>query len=101
MHGLIWFLIGAYLVLFRESIEKDKGSLFRPLVVARYLIVLMGFFAFYNGIIYNDFTSISFNFFHSCYSPNYALNFSNELEYLWEGKGCVYAFGLDPIWSKS
>lgn len=31
------------------------------------MVLLMGFFAFYNGIIYNDFAGISLNLFGSCY----------------------------------
>lgn len=36
----------------------------------RYIVTLMGFFALFAGTMYNDFLSLSFNTFGSCYDPN-------------------------------
>lgn len=53
----------------------------------------MGFFAFYCGIIYNEYLSLSFNVFGTCYDivDGSAILRSN----------CVYPLGVDPIWSIS
>ena len=36
----------------------------------RYLFLMMGIFAFFSGIIYNDFLSLPWNIFGSCYIDN-------------------------------
>ncbi len=53
----------------------------------------MGFFALFNGLIYNDFTSIALNMFGSCY-VNPSMKLSNKPL----SKSCVYPFGIDPVW---
>jgi len=52
----------------------------------------MGFFAVYAGFIYNDFASIPFDIFGSCYNK---VEHSLQTERI---EGCVYPFGLDPKW---
>lgn len=91
-HGGLLFIFGLYLLWFKDSILADKTSMIKGLVPARYLIVLMGFFALYSGMVYNDFLSLNLNLFGSCYEI--------------EGEeavptNCVYPFGLDPIWGKA
>ena len=55
-HGLCLLCYGIYL-----SRNSDNKSLC-------YLILLFGFFSFYNGLIYNEFAGLSLNLFGSCYS---------------------------------
>ncbi len=108
-HGFILFMIGIYLCFFAESIKKSDSA-FKVMVPARcfffllinlfnrYLIILMGFFAFYNGIIYNDFLSIPLNLFGSCFF----INTDEKGNRFWDKhKDCTYSFGLDPVWAVS
>jgi V-type H+-transporting ATPase subunit a len=94
-HGSLLMLFGTWLI-FKKS--TDNGSLIEILASHKYLIFLMGFFATYCGIIYNDFLSISLNIFGSCYNlegsvaGNIVPRMSIE---------CVYPVGIDPIWSIS
>lgn len=70
-HGALLFCFGMYLVLWKDSILGDRtGSLLKSLIPARYLVALMGFFALYAGLIYNDFLSLNLNLFGSCYDIN-------------------------------
>jgi V-type H+-transporting ATPase subunit a len=64
-------------------------------VPVRYLLLMMGFFAFYNGCIYNEFLSIPTNLWGSCYEridPNDHHNRECDKIY----PECVYPFGFDP-----
>ena len=54
-HGFILFMIGGLMCLFADALKK--GPL-KGVVEARYLIVMMGFFATFCGICYNDFMAI-------------------------------------------
>ena len=69
--------LALYLITFKNSIERGNGLL-KLFVPVRFFILLMGFFAFFNGLIYNDFTSLTFNFFGSCYNTEVI----NKLIYL-------------------
>lgn len=50
---------------------------------------MMGFFAVFCGLIYNDFLSMPLNFFGSCF------DFESG------DKECTYIFGVDPYWGLS
>lgn len=67
-HGLLLFSFGSYLVLSNEKISKGNNALLKNFSKARYLLFLMGFFAFYCGWMYNDFLSIPLDLFGSCYT---------------------------------
>ena len=89
-HGGVLFAIGIILTKNYEDLKKKDG--FKDLLIARYLLLLMGFFAFFAGFIYNDFLSLPFNLFGSCFEqkPN-----SEETEWI---SGCNYPLGFDPKW---
>ena len=63
-HGFVLLMFGVFLVF---GAPKLKGGVFNGLLDFRYMILLMGFFAFYCGWIYNDFMGLGLNVFGSCY----------------------------------
>lgn len=93
-HGLLLFLFGLYLVLQHDEIIKS-GSALKPALKARYLLLFMGFFAFYCGWMYNDFLSLPLGIFGTCYK-NEEVN--GEEVGVRISESCVYPFGLDPKW---
>jgi len=51
-HGGLLLITGILMVLFNDKIKRSPLALASSM---RYLILLMGIFAFYNGWIYNEF----------------------------------------------
>ena len=90
-HGSILFILGLYLCLFNEKLEKSN-SVFKKLLFARYFLLLMGFFALFCGLLYNDFFSVPI-YFTSCY-PKIG-KAGDELN---KNSNCNYKFGIDPVW---
>ena len=94
-HGFLLTLLGAYLVLKSDEIIRTNPSL-KMVVKVRYLFLFLGFFAFYNGWIYDDFFSLPLGIFGSCYD-NVKNEENGKLEAV-RKKNCVYPFGMDPKW---
>lgn len=65
-HGLLLFLFGIYLTTQKDEIVRQNSAL-KAALPARYLLLFMGFFAFYSGWMYNDFLSIPLGIFGTCY----------------------------------
>lgn len=86
-HGLILLIIG--IILFRARASLERAGL-GAAVAARWPLLLLGFFSTYTGFIYNDFMSLHFGIFKSCYKQGKLLE-----------KGCVYPFGFDWVWGNS
>ena len=106
MHGALLTLFATWLCW----TKREPGTLAGSLSMARYLFLLMGFFAFYNGLIYNDMSSTAVELFgRSCFTiltpsdedphKHYATRPSRAADP--EGAECVYPFGMDPIWFRS
>ena len=60
----------------------------------RYLLLLMGFFAFYCGFMYNDFLSLPLELFDSCYDTKTGKKLKTN-------EHCIYPAGVDPVWALS
>jgi len=99
LHGLILFIFSLWMC-FTKS--KDvPGTLANSLAPVRYLFLLMGFFSFYCGLIYNDMTSMPVKLFgESCYTK-FTPNTEGETLAYRSDPECVYPFGIDPMWYKS
>ena len=63
-HGLLLLIVGIILCLISDKLKNTSMEAFATI---RYLILLMGVFAFYNGWIYNEFFAIPIDIFGSCY----------------------------------
>ncbi|XP_029945879.1 V-type proton ATPase 116 kDa subunit a isoform X2 [Salarias fasciatus] len=116
-HGTLMTCAALYLVL-RESrlmAQRSDNELFNMVFAGRYIILLMGIFSMYTGIIYNDCFSKSLNAFGSGWSvrpmfmPQRGGNWTPDtltgnrilqLDPVVEGvfKG-PYPIGIDPIWN--
>ena len=97
-HGAIFLLFGIFLC-FADS--KLKGSALEAFGVSRYFFLMMGFFSVYMGLIYNEFFSVSQDFFGTCYDLS-SFSFSDPKKSTILPTGgdqttCVYPFGLDPM----
>jgi V-type H+-transporting ATPase subunit a len=97
-HGLLLFLLGLGLVL---GNERMKGTSMEAAGQARYIIFLMGFFAFFNGLIYNECFSMPLDLFGSCYEAHAKQLFGNGTTegYRRTSFDCVYPVGVDPRWA--
>uniref|UniRef100_A0A3B5R8J9 V-type proton ATPase subunit a n=1 Tax=Xiphophorus maculatus TaxID=8083 RepID=A0A3B5R8J9_XIPMA len=115
-HGTLMTCAALYLVI-RESrlmAQKNDNEIFNMVFAGRYIILLMGIFSMYTGIIYNDCFSKSLNIFGSGWSVrpmfkggnwttdtlegNKALQLDPAVEGVFKGP---YPIGIDPIWSIS
>lgn len=65
-HGGFLFLFGIYLTHQSDEIRRSNSA-FKAFLPFRYLLLFMGFFAFYCGWMYNDFLSIPLGIFGTCY----------------------------------
>uniref|UniRef100_A0A8C7JEH4 V-type proton ATPase subunit a n=1 Tax=Oncorhynchus kisutch TaxID=8019 RepID=A0A8C7JEH4_ONCKI len=117
-HGVLMTCAALYLVL-RESrlvAQKNDNEMFSMVFAGRYIILLMGVFSIYTGIIYNDCFSKSLNLFGSGWSvrPMFDLRANNltwSFQTLDENKvlqldpavrgvfNGPYPIGIDPIWN--
>ncbi|KAJ8375379.1 hypothetical protein SKAU_G00059590, partial [Synaphobranchus kaupii] len=113
-HGLVMMLLALWIIVQEEKFRNLKNELTNVLVSGRYIVLLMGVFSIYTGLIYNDCFSKSFNFFGSAWSvsamfgpsgpwTNETLHGSKHLQLdpVVPGvySGSPYPFGIDPIWN--
>jgi len=105
-HGLFLFLTGCTLVWNEKKTESGPkpGELTGGLHSGRYMMVMMGFFAVYAGLIYNDCFSLGLNLFGSRYhfdgQEDGTVEKGDIAELIAEfgTDAAVYPFGLDPVW---
>lgn len=116
-HGLIMFLFALYLVLKEDWIKslRPTGEIFLTFFNGRYIILLMGAFSMYTGLMYNDVFGKSLNLFGSAWritsegsgtigkdfkDDNFTLdgfNGSIILNPKYHFLGQPYWFGVDPV----
>ena len=103
MHGAILLIFAIYVCMKADSIKK--GSYLSAFVYPRYLLLFMGIFSTYCGLIYNDFSSMPIMIAKSCWTtkgqPEFKGNSNRNIRAVKTDKDCVYPFGLDYFWMES
>ncbi|GAA5798541.1 V-type ATPase, V0 complex, 116kDa subunit family [Helicostylum pulchrum] len=98
-HGFLLFLIALYLCVNEKKLAKDNGEIFKMFFGGRYMMLMMGIFSIFTGIIYNDIFSLSLNVFKSGFDlPSNYTSFES-VESIPNGN--TYPIGFDPAWHGS
>ncbi|XP_013184612.2 V-type proton ATPase 116 kDa subunit a 1 [Amyelois transitella] len=104
-HGLIMAAFASILVIKEKSLARKKidNEIWNIFFGGRYIILLMGIFSIYTGLIYNDMFSKSLNLFGSSWRNVYdnktlMENAVLQLDPVDAYSQTPYPFGLDPAW---
>jgi len=107
-HGTFLFCFGLYLLWNEKKHDEAKLSeIFGGMHMGRYMLVMMGFFAIYAGLVYNDCFALGINFFGSrwYYEGQDTMEVLDTTQATQLGEfgsdESVYIFGLDPAWKVS
>eukprot|EP01114_Cavostelium_apophysatum_P022526 TRINITY_DN817_c0_g1_i1.p1 TRINITY_DN817_c0_g1~~TRINITY_DN817_c0_g1_i1.p1 ORF type:complete len:810 (-),score=258.95 TRINITY_DN817_c0_g1_i1:55-2484(-) len=93
-HGILMVLFATYLVVNEKKLANQKlNEMISMCFGGRYIILLMGIFSIYTGLLYNEAFAVAMNIF----GTKYTLPAGNETEFHWTG--AVYPFGVDPAWN--
>ncbi|TDL17140.1 ATPase V0/A0 complex [Rickenella mellea] len=95
-HGCIIFCAALCMILAEKKLARnDLGEIMGTFFYGRYIILLMGLFSMYTGLIYNDIFSMSLRVFQSGWDFPERGNQTNVVAV---SNGHTYPFGLDPAW---
>ncbi|EZG43423.1 putative vacuolar proton translocating ATPase 116 kDa subunit A [Gregarina niphandrodes] len=123
-HGILVTLFALVLIAYNKQLVRGGDELAMMVSFGRYMILMMGCFAIYSGIIYNDFFALGFNLYGSRYvinpvstaaatdgtvhyMPNRDQDKSmsdivDDLDNTKKSSGTFpYPFGIDPIWKSA
>ncbi len=100
-HGLLMTCAAVAMIRFERSLQKSKlNELVAMAFYGRYIMLLMGVFSIYTGLIYNDAFSKSLSLFQSQWE--WPKDFENGQAHKAELRGTYrYPFGLDWRWHGS
>ncbi|KAL0573192.1 H(+)-transporting V0 sector ATPase subunit a [Marasmius crinis-equi] len=95
-HGAIVLAAALWFIRNEKRLAKAKLSeLVSPFFDGRYIILLMGLFSLYTGLLYNDIFSRAMHLFESGWTFDSTERGDKALA---EPTGYVYPLGVDPAW---
>ncbi|XP_054717474.1 V-type proton ATPase 116 kDa subunit a 1-like [Uloborus diversus] len=108
-HGLLMSLFAFWMVYKERQLmaQKSDNEIWNTMFGGRYIILLMGLFSIYTGLIYNDAFAKSLNIFHSQWDVSDvnitkgAITIQTYAEYSFPNTSVPYPFGIDPIWQSA
>lgn len=95
-HGSLIFFGGFMLVMLNDWLKKIPSL--TMILKLRYLLLLMGMFSMYNGLLYNEFFAIPNDWFGSCYNTTVRNTTANNFgaDGVTVSTNFVYPPNLDP-----
>nr|XP_010934090.1 V-type proton ATPase subunit a3 [Elaeis guineensis]XP_029123038.1 V-type proton ATPase subunit a3 [Elaeis guineensis] len=98
-HGICLLLVTMYFIFREKKLSSQKlGDITEMTFGGRYVIMMMGLFSIYAGLIYNEFFSVPFELFgksaYACRDPSC----SNATTVGLIKVRSTYPFGVDPKW---
>jgi len=98
-HGFIMVVAAAAMIYWEKSLKKVRDELFGMAFYGRYIMLMMGIFSMYTGLIYNDVFSKSLSPFPSAWQWDLPKDFHEGMTVTASLKGNYrYPFGLDWMW---
>eukprot|EP01115_Flamella_aegyptia_P006834 TRINITY_DN28317_c0_g1_i1.p1 TRINITY_DN28317_c0_g1~~TRINITY_DN28317_c0_g1_i1.p1 ORF type:complete len:822 (+),score=388.53 TRINITY_DN28317_c0_g1_i1:76-2541(+) len=101
-HGILMTLFAGYLIYKEKEFEKTNlNELIRMCFGGRYLLILMGIFSMYTGLLYNECFSIPIDIFGTNWT--YPEDYGNAtiIPATRIDPHRTYEFGVDPAWKGS
>ncbi|XP_041970463.1 V-type proton ATPase 116 kDa subunit a1 isoform X2 [Aricia agestis] len=105
-HGALMAAFGFWMCYKEKPLQAKKidSEIWNIFFGGRYIILLMGLFSMYTGLIYNDIFSKSLNIFGSSWRSNYNASDLRDHKLLQlnpdsdDYTQTPYPFGIDPVW---
>jgi len=95
-HGILLTLFAILLIVKEKQIAAaDVNEMVKMVFGGRYLLISMGLFSIYAGLLYNEFFSMAMNIFGS----RWEWHTNTTTNETWATPHGTYAFGVDPAWN--
>lgn len=102
-HGILMTMFAAYLIINEKKLgSKPMNEIIRTCYDGRYILILMGLFSMYTGLLYNECFSIPIDLcgsnweYPDMHNPNATYHAAVRIS-----KDRTYEFGVDPAWKGS
>ncbi|KAE8549277.1 hypothetical protein EYB25_007797 [Talaromyces marneffei] len=100
-HGFLMTLTATAMIVFEKTLLRTKlDELTYMAFYGRYIMLMMGIFSMYTGLIYNDVFSLSFEFFPSQWQWPHNID-EGQVVHATLKQGYRYPFGLDWNWHEA
>ena len=98
-HGFLMVCAAAAMIYWEKPLKKVRDELFGMAFYGRYIMLMMGIFSLYTGLIYNDVFSKSLTIFPSAWKWDFPEGWKEGDVVLASLKGDYrFPFGLDWMW---
>eukprot|EP00188_Purpureofilum_apyrenoidigerum_P002961 Plantae.Rhodophyta-Purpureofilum_apyrenoidigerum.ctg30035.p1 GENE.Plantae.Rhodophyta-Purpureofilum_apyrenoidigerum.ctg30035~~Plantae.Rhodophyta-Purpureofilum_apyrenoidigerum.ctg30035.p1 ORF type:complete len:886 (-),score=191.27 Plantae.Rhodophyta-Purpureofilum_apyrenoidigerum.ctg30035:108-2441(-) len=105
-HGILMTLMALLVISKERRLQNTKDEILSFIVTGRYIILLMGIFSIFTGLIYNEFFAIPLDLFSSRWKFTNASNMACGIDNCDVPEQVLpplspYPLGFDPVWKSS